>query len=463
MRPLRIAIIGSGPAAFYATEVLLRQKDLPVQVDMFERLPTPFGLVRAGVAPDHQSVKGVSRVFERTASRPGYRFFGNVSFGDQLGLAEIAEHYDQILYAVGSAADRTLGIAGENLRRCVPSTAFVGWYNGHPSFRHLAVDPSVRRVVVVGNGNVAVDVARILARTAAELASTDIADHALAVLERSCVEEIVLVGRRGPVQAAFSPAELRELGRLADADLVVDPNELVLDEHSQRQLCSAEPGVQRNVELLREFAQRGEGTHRRKIRLRFFASPVEIRGDASGAVCGVELEHNRLELAEQGRLVARGTGQRELIEAQMVVPAIGLRAVALPEVPFDEQRAIIPNTGGRVCRPDVDQGKALPLREYVVGWARTGPRGLIGSHKAGSEEVARLMIEDAQRDDAAARELPDAGQIEQLLADRGVSFVDFGQWRQLDAEEVRRGRPRGAPRNKVVDPAEMLSLMRKQP
>jgi ferredoxin--NADP+ reductase len=456
-RPVRVAIIGSGPAAFYAAEALLGQTQCPVAVDMFERLPTPYGLVRAGVAPDHQSIKAVSRRFERTAQRPGYRFFGNVTFGEHLLLSDLAQHYDQVLYGVGSAADRRLDIPGEDLAGCVHSSAFVGWYNGHPAYRDLAPDLSAERVLVVGNGNVAVDVARVLARTADELERTDIADHALERLRGSRVREIILAGRRGPLQGAFTPAELRELGRLEAADPVVSASELELDPVSASALSGASAQARRNLEILQEFSQRGAGGRGRTIRFRFLVSPVALEGNAEGRVEAVRLEHNALVRTDSGRVAARGTGQSERLAVQLVIPAIGYRAVALPGVPFDARQAVIPNREGRVLRA-ADSGVPL-LAEYVVGWARTGPRGLIGSHKAGSEEVARRMIADAEALVGERRALAPPEAIAALLERRGAKPVAFSEWQLLDAEEVARGADRGAPRRKVVEVDQMLEVI----
>jgi ferredoxin--NADP+ reductase len=442
---VRIAIVGSGPAGFYAAEALLKRTDAPVDVDMFDRLPTPYGLVRGGVAPDHQSIKKVARVFAATAARPTFRFLGNVQLGRDLSVEDLRRHYHQILYATGNEADRRLGIPNEGIERCTPASVFVGWYNGHPDYRNARIDLSARRVAVVGNGNVAVDVARILLRTRAELERTDIAAHALDALRESQVREVFLLGRRGPEQAAFTPAELKELGQLEAADPVVDPRELAG--------CAAgEPGG--NVEILRSFAARTPRPDARKLHVRFLLSPTEILADAAGGVAGIALERNRLEARPDGTLAARGTGQIERLEVGMVLPAIGYAADRIPGVPFDEKAKIIANEDGRVVDPAT---RAVVRNEYVAGWARTGPQGLIGEHKRASAHVVGHMIADGPG--LEARVLPPRQAIDALLWERGVKLVSFDDWKQLDDVEVSRGARRGAPRDKIVDVGAMLEIL----
>nr|MBA2439430.1 FAD-dependent oxidoreductase [Thermoleophilaceae bacterium] len=274
--PLRVAIVGSGPAGFYAAGHLLSAKDVTVEVDLIDRLPTPFGLVRAGVAPDHPKIKSVTRVYEKTAAKPGFRFFGNVEVGRDLSHAELKRHYHAVIYAVGAQTDRTMGIEGENLPGSWAATDFVAWYNGHPDYRELEFDLSCRRAVVIGNGNVAMDVARMLVLPRAELEVTDIADHAVDPMAESGIEEVVIVGRRGPAQAAFTNPELRELGELTDADVIVDPEEVELDDHSARSIeGEGEITPRRNVEILTEYSQREPAGKRRRVVLRFLRSPVE--------------------------------------------------------------------------------------------------------------------------------------------------------------------------------------------
>jgi ferredoxin--NADP+ reductase len=440
---MRVAIIGSGPGGFYAAEALLKRPDATVDVDLFDRLPTPYGLVRGGVAPDHQKIKSVTRVFATTAARPTFRFLGNVQLGRDVTVEDLRRHYHQIVYATGNEADRRLGIPGEGIARCTPATVFVGWYNGHPDFRRAQFDFSVPRVAVVGNGNVAVDVSRILLRTPAELERTDMAAHALEALRQSKVREVFLLGRRGPAQAAFTPGELEELGKLEEADPVVDPADLEgLDE------------TDANVALLRAFAARPRRPGAKRIHFRFLRSPTEVLAGADGGVAGLVLERNRLEVRPDGTAAARGTGETERLPVEMVLPAVGYAAEPIPGVPHDERRRTIANQDGRVVDPAT--GAVVP-NEYVVGWARTGPQGLIGEHKKGSAQVVAHLVADAAR--LEARELPPRQAIDELLRGRGVRLVTFSDWRQLDEVEVTRGARRGAPRDKIVDVQAMLEIL----
>jgi len=446
---MRVAIIGSGPAGFYAAEALLKRPDVRVDVDLFDRLPTPFGLVRGGVAPDHQKIKAVTRVFTSTAGRPTFRFFGNVQLGRDVTVEDLRRHYHQIVFATGNETDRRLGIPGEGVWRCTPATVFVGWYNGHPDYRQARFDFSVRRVAVVGNGNVAVDVARILLRTRAELERTDIAAHALEALRESQVREVFMLGRRGPAQAAFTPPELRELGKLEAADPIVDPADLL-------GLADPEPGG--NVEILREFAARRPRPDAKRLHFRFLVSPTEVLADAEGGVAGLVLERNRLERKPDGGLVARGTGATEVLDVGMVLPAVGYAADRIPGVPYDEKARIVANEDGRVVDPAT---RAVVPDAYVVGWARSGPQGLIGEHKKASAQVVAHMVADSAGVDA--RPLPPREAIDDLLRARGVRFVSFDDWRRLDEVEVARGARRGAPRDKVVDVDAMLEILGKAP
>jgi ferredoxin--NADP+ reductase len=456
-RPLRVAIVGSGPAGFFVALALRKQQAVPTEIDIFDRLPTPYGLVRGGVAPDHQSIKGVTKVFERGATTAeGFRFFGNVELGVDVELQTLGEHYDQIVLATGNEASRRLGVPGEGIARCTPAAVFVGWYNGHPDYVEAQFDFSVRRVAIVGHGNVAIDVARILAKEPTELAATDIATHALDQLAGNTLEEIVLLGRRGPVQAAFTPAELKELGELSSAVPLVDPEDLALDEHSAAQLEQAPKQVQRNLELLREFSQREAQPGQRRLRLRFCVSPKEIVAAADGGVGGLRLGRNRLEPTPEGQLSAVDSGVAELLPVDMVLSAIGFRGQPLPGVPFDPEQGVIRNVEGRIC----DADERLWTNHYVVGWAQSGPRGLIGAHKRASAQVAELMLEDLAAGRVPAREMPARDALPQLLAERGIELVTFDDWRRLDAVERDRGQRRGAPRDKLTDVDEMLAVAR---
>jgi len=448
---MRVAIIGSGPAGFYAAEALLKRTDAVVEVDMFDRLPTPYGLVRGGVAPDHEKIKTVVRVFATTAARPTFRFLGNVRLGEDLSVEELRRHYHQIVYATGNEVDRRLGIPGEGMARCTPATVFVGWYNGHPDYRRAQIDLSVRRVAVIGNGNVAVDAARILLRTPAELEKTDVAAHALEVLRNSQVREVFILGRRGPEQAAFSPAELKELGTMQGADPVVAVDELASCDRFE---SAGNSESAKNLKILRAFAAREPRANAKRLYLRFLVSPTEVIADAGGNVAGLRLAKNRLEARPDGTVAARASGETEILDVGMVLPAIGYAAERIAGVPFDDQARVIANEDGRVVDP---ASRAVIANEYVVGWARSGAQGLIGEHKRASAQVVKHMIADGAG--LASRSLPDRDAIVKLLVERGTQPVSFDDWKQLDDVEVVRGARRGAPRDKIVDVEAMLAVL----
>ena len=448
---MRVAIIGSGPSGFYAAESLLKRTDTLVHVDMFDRLPTPYGLVRGGVAPDHQNIKAVTRVYEKTAARPTFRFFGNVRFGTDLTVDDLRQHYHQIIYATGNEADRRLGIPGEGIQRCTPASVFIGWYNGHPDYRHAQIDLSVSRVAVIGNGNVAIDAARILLRTPAELEKTDIAEHALKALRNSQVREVFMLGRRGPEQASFTSTELKELGDMQDAEPIVASSELA----GLVVPIAARTSLQdKNLKILESFAVQQPGGKTKKLHMRFLVSPTDILPDSEGKVCGLKLEKNRLEVHSDGTISARGTGEIETLDVGMVLPAIGFSAERIAGVPYDEKAHVISNNDGRVIDP---VSRAVIPNEYVVGWARTGPQGLIGSHKAASAHVVANMVNDEAG--IEVRELPNRDAITILLRERGVQIVSFNDWKQLDDVEVARGELRDAPRDKIVDVEAMLAIL----
>jgi ferredoxin--NADP+ reductase len=442
--PLRVAIVGAGPAGFYAAGQLLASTDPVVHVDVYDRLMTPWGLVRFGVAPDHPKIKSVTRVFERTARMPGFSFHGNVEVGRDLSHAELAGAYHAVLYAVGTAGDRRLGIPGEDLAGSVSATDFVAWYNGHPDYAELNFDLSGRRAVVIGNGNVALDVARMLALSVQELDQTDTAEHACERLRSSCIEEIIVLGRRGPVQAAFTNPELRELADLELADVVVDPEDLVLDPASAAALADADQTVKRNVETLRAYAAQAPRGKPRRIALRFLRAPVALEGEQR--VEAIVTERTALEPAPDGGLKARPTGIRERIETGLVLRAVGYVGLPLPGVPFDERHGTLLNEGGRVL--DADSREPVPGL-YAAGWIKRGPSGVIGTNKKCAQETTSRLIEDFH----AGRLPAQSRQPEELLAQleaRGVHVVDYAGWEAIDAHERALGESLGRPRVKLV-------------
>jgi ferredoxin/flavodoxin---NADP+ reductase len=453
--PLRVAIVGAGPSGFYAAGHLLKNKQMPelvAQVDMFDRLPTPWGLVRGGVAPDHPKIKSVSRVYEKTAALEGFRFFGNVELGRDISREELREHYHVIIYAFGAETDRKMGIDGEDLPGSWAATEFVAWYNGHPDYRELEFDLSHKRAVVIGNGNVAVDVARMLALTEAELAVTDIADHALDVLRASKLEEIVIVGRRGPAQAAFTTPELLELGELADADIVVDPTEIALDEHSERALDDTDATRKRNLEVMKQYAERTPTGKRKRVILRFLSSPVTIVGEQG--VEAIELVRNELRPGDDGSLRAHATDERETLEAGLVFRSIGYRGIPIDSVPFDDRAGTIPNQSGRVLDPDTDAH--LP-GEYAVGWIKRGPTGVIGTNKKDAQETVDAIVEDVREGRLPDPTDPDPETVVELLNERAPNHVDYSGWQAIDAAEQAAGTAQDRPRVKLTTFEELIA------
>jgi ferredoxin--NADP+ reductase len=440
-RPLRIAVVGSGPAGFYAAAHVFEAAP-GAEVDMIERLPTPWGLVRLGVAPDHPKIKSVSRAFEKIAEQPGFRFLGNVEVGRDLHHADLIRLYDAVIYAVGAQSDRRMGIPGEDLPGSWPATAFVAWYNGHPDYQHLRFDLDVQRVVVVGNGNVAVDVARMLSLTREELAPTDTTDEAIEAIVAAPIEEILMIGRRGPAQGAFTTPELQELGELAGADVVVDPADLELDDASEASLAD-NAVARRNVDVLREYAQRRPTGKPRTLRLRFLLSPVEIRGD--GKVEELEVVRNRLVADAAGRLAAQPTGERETIPCGLVLRSVGYRGVALPEVPFDESRGTIRNEGGRVLD---EAGEPVP-GVYAAGWIKRGPSGIIGTNKKDATETVNLLLQDLREGRLERKPEATSASVDAVLDERQVRRVLYEGWSSIDELERTRGEPLGRPRVKL--------------
>lgn len=448
-RPLRVAIIGSGPSGFYAAAPL-QKCGHAVSIDMFERLPAPYGLVRGGVAPDHPKIRSVTKVYEKIAADPSFTFWGNVRVGADITIEELRRHYDAVILAYGAETDRRLGIPGEDLPGSHTATSFVGWYNGHPDYRDLEFDLSQESVAVIGLGNVAMDVARILAKSPDELRETDIAAHALDALATSNVKTIYVIGRRGPVQSAFTNAEIKEMGHLAICEPVVDPAQLELGEVCTAE-ASADQGAGRNLEILQEFATRQQDPAKpRRMVFKFLRSPVELRGD--GRLQEMVLEKNRLEGSEPFKQKAMGTGEMETLPCGLVFRSIGYKGLPLPGVPFDERRGVVPNVLGRV----MDNGAVVPGL-YTVGWIKRGPSGVIGTNKPDSLETVNQLLEDVASLPPCAE--PDSQPLRNLLKERGVRVVSFEDWKRIDAAEVAAGEAVGKPRERFTRVAEMLAVL----
>ncbi len=456
-RPLRVAVVGAGPAGFYTVEHLFRQPGLAVEVDLYDRLPTPYGLVRFGVAPDHEKIKNVTAVFDKTASRPEFRFFGHVELGKDVTIEDLRAHYHQIVYTTGAQTDRRMGIPGEDLRGSHPATDFVAWYNGHPDYREHRFDLTRERVAVVGVGNVAVDVVRILCRTPEELAATDISDDALAALRESRVREVYLLGRRGPAQAAFTNPEVRELGELPGADVVAMPDEAELDPLSLTELeKSGDRGTRKKVEILREYARRRPLGKPRTLIIRFLVSPVAIHGGENGEVTGLRVVRNELQATAAGTLQARPTERFEELSVGLVFRSVGYRGVPIPGVPFHDAWGVILNDKGRVLEPDSREPR---LGEYAAGWIKRGPTGVIGTNKPDAAETVASMVEDLGRDRVLSPSEAEPGAALSLVCQRQPQYISWTDWQRLDALEVARGRASGRPRVKFTRVEEMLAAL----
>ncbi len=456
-RPLRVAIVGAGPAGYYVADQLLRQDGVVVEIDMFDRLPTPFGLVRLGVAPDHQKIKAVTTVFDKVASHPRVRFYGNVELGRDLSIEDLRRHYHQIVYATGAQTDRRMEIPGEDLRGSHPATEFVAWYNGHPDYRDCQFDLSAERAAIVGVGNVAVDVARILCRSVDELATTDIADHALEALRHSRITEVYLLGRRGPAQAAFTNPEVRELGELAEADVVARPEEVDLDPLSREAIEQGQDrATRKKVDILQEFARHPPRGKPRRLVLRFLVSPVEVIGDERGRVTALRLVRNQLYATETGTLQPRPTNEFEVLPVGLVFRSVGYRGVPLGGVSFHERWGVILNERGRVL--DADTGPPR-VGEYAAGWIKRGPTGVIGTNKPDAAETVAGMLEDLGQGRILDPPEPGSAAAARLVSERQPLAVSYADWRVLDEVEISRGRAAGRPRIKFARVKEMLAVL----
>lgn len=452
MRPYYVAIVGSGPSGYFAAASLLKFGDSSasaggpdVRVDMLEMLPTPWGLVRSGVAPDHPKIKSISKTFEKTSLDGRFRFFGNIAVGRDIKTAELADRYDAVVYAVGAQSDRALGIAGEELPGSVAAVDFVGWYNAHPHFEEMAPDISSGRALVVGNGNVAVDVARILVTDPDVLANTDIADHALKALHDRGVEEVVIIGRRGPLQSAFTTLELRELGELEGVDVIVSPADV--DGISDEEAEAAGKIAKANIKVLRGYAELQPNPGNRRIVFRFQTSPIEITG--SDRVEGIVLGQNALVTDDSGRVVAEDTGERETLPVQLVVRAVGYRGVPTEGLPFDERSGTIPHVEGKVHDSS---------NEYVVGWIKRGPSGVIGTNKKDSQDTVDTLLRDLQAADLAEVAETHSDDLVKWLLEHQPRLVTDAHWQIIDTFERSSGEPHGRPRVKLTSVAELLRI-----
>ncbi|MFZ8920110.1 MAG: FAD-dependent oxidoreductase [bacterium] len=450
----RVAIVGSGPAAFYSAMELLRHDDPMVSVDMLERLPTPYGLVRGGVAPDHEKIKSVTKIFERAAGHPRFRFFGNVEFGKDIQRLDLLQRYHAVIYAFGSRTDRHLNIIGETLQGSHAATEFVGWYNGHPDYRHHQFDLTSKRVAIIGMGNVAIDCARILCQDPENLAKTDIAQHALEALRQSEVEEVFLIGRRGPVQAAFTPAEVRELLHLPKVDAVMRASDLELDDHSKEELSKASRNTKLNLEILQQIHDQGDRGNPRKLHLCFLISPTKIEG--SEKVEGLELVHNEI-VKEGGVLRAKATDEVMHLNVDMVFRSIGYMGEAIPGLPFDDRRGTLPNDQGQLL--DGVDGKLLN-QEYTAGWIKRGPSGVIGTNKQDATETVSRLKKNWQTSPTPQPKLVQHDLLD-LLKKKKIQFVSFEDWKKLDKFEIEQGQQNGKSRHKICEVQEMLDLIRR--
>jgi ferredoxin--NADP+ reductase len=453
--PVRVAIVGAGPTGFYTAEHLFKQKDYVVEVDLFDRLPTPFGLVRGGVAPDHQKIKSVTKAYDRIAANPRFRYYGYVEFGSDLSVDDLKRHYHQVVFTVGAQIDRSMDIPGEDLKRSHAATEFVAWYNGHPDYRDREFDLSAEAVAVVGVGNVAVDVCRILCRSIDELQRTDIADYALEALRASRVKTVYMLGRRGPAQAAFTNPEIKELGEMEQADIQVPEEDAAIDE-ATRKFMEANPdsSTDRKVEILQQYAREKRSGKPRTLVIRFLVSPVELLAGKDGGVGSVKLVRNELGLDAKGGIRPRATDRFEELPAGLVFRSVGYKGVALPGIPFRDDWGVIPNEKGRV----LESGAAVPGL-YCAGWIKRGPTGVIGTNKPDALETVEAMIEDLGK---GVHLEPGSTSIEAaaaLVSERQPSFVGYDDWKKLDALEVERAKGSERPRVKFTSVEEMLKAL----
>ena len=444
-RPLRVAIIGAGPSGFYAAEALTRG-EVKTQVDMFDRLPAPYGLVRYGVAPDHAKIKGVIKVYEKTIAKENISFIGNVGVGKDVSVAELKKYYDAILFTCGAETDRKLEIPGIDFPGSHTATEFVAWYNGRPEYRDRAFDLSGEIAVIVGQGNVAMDVCRILCKSVEELKATDIAQHALEALSKSNIKEVHMIGRRGPAQAAFTPVEIREFGELSDCDAIVRQDDLVLNEASQKELEDVKNAPKKkNYEILTHLAAEGNKGRKKKFVCHFLKSPVELKG--SGKVQQLVLEQNQLS-GEANNQKAKGTGKKEEMRCDLFFRSVGYSGIPIEGVPFNKERGVFENEAGRI------KGEA---QLYCAGWIKRGPSGVIGTNKPDAEETVANMLADMPK--LKPCEIADTNTLLASLKAKGARVVNFEDWKKIDAAEIANGAKTGKPREKFVRVEDMLAVL----
>lgn len=454
--PARIAIVGAGPAGFYAAERFFKEEGLHVQVDVFDRLPTPYGLVRAGVAPDHEKIRNVTRVFDRTASNADFRFFGNVEYGSHIVLDDMRRYYHQVYFSTGAQVDRKLDIPGEDLPRSHSATEFVAWYNGHPDFAELEFDLTQERVAIFGIGNVAIDVARILAKTVDELRSTDIADYALDALSQSRVKEIIMLGRRGPAQAAFTTPEIKELGRLEDASTSILAEDLVLDPISSTKLEeSPDRSVLKKLEIMASYVDGTKPDASRSIRIRFLVSPTKILAGDDGGVGAIGVVRNRLEQQDSSRISSVATDETSEWPVGLVFRSVGYRGVQLQGLPFHKSWGLIKNQKGRVIS---DDGSTM-TGCYVGGWIKRGPTGVIGTNKPDANETVVCMLEDLASGAHFKPEPLDMDDIQSFIRSRQANVISYADWLRIDEMERAAGRAQGRPRVKFTSVEQMLDAL----
>ena len=450
--PLRVAIIGSGPAGVYTVSNFLKKKELVVEFDMYDRLPTPFGLVRAGVAPDHQKDKSVQKAYDKSAQLPNFRFFGNVEYGSDISLKDLRKYYHQVMFSTGAPFDRDLGVPGEDLEGCFSATEFVAWYNGHPDFADRKFDLSQENVVIVGVGNVAMDVARMLCKTHDELSVTDVADHALSALKNSKIKNVYILGRRGPAQAAFTPPEIKELGEFEDADVTVPVDEAKVDAASLA-LIEDDKNALKNINFISEYADRHIEGKSRLLTIRFLVSPIELIGE-DGKVKAVKVVKNKLVENQDGGLKPVASEETEIIPAGLVFRSVGYKGQPLPDIPYDENSGTIMNASGRVVESDGTAVTGL----YTAGWIKRGPSGVIGTNKTCAQETVALMLEDLGSGKVNVPEDPSIRGAETLINEKEGSVVTYPEWQNIDRSELQRGEAEGRPRVKYTDVNEMIGV-----